>query len=383
MIKRLLACVSAGLHLFLMIFSAMFLQSCGSGVSPTAVQCAGDTLRMHHSTLLQMVDCDSFTVVEVKNPWRGGLLNRYLLVAADEPLPCNMPQGTLLRTPLKRTLLFSSVHASLVEELGCFESIKGVCDAEYIISARVKAAVCAGAVADCGRSHDVDVERVASLSPDAVFVLPFENGGYGKLEKLKYPIVECAEYMETSPLAAAEWVRFYGRLFGKAAEADSLFATVCERCENLSTLVEGCDSRPTLMCELKSHTAWYVPAGQSTMGRMYSAAGVDYLFADKAGSGSRPLSFETVLARASDADFWLLKYNSPCKKSRASLLEEFSGYAHFRPFKEGNIYACNTGEKALFEETAFRPDLLLAELIAIFHPSLMGGYKLKYYEKMQ
>ena len=369
-------------RLFAILFLASLLLSCGGGGAPVGALGAGDTIPLRYSTLLQMIDYDSLLVVEVKNPWGRGLLNRYLLVPADAPLPCNMPQGTVLRTPLKRTLLFSSVHVALVEELGCFESIKGVCDVAFMPPSRVTAAVGAGDVVDCGSSYDVDAECVVSLSPDAVFALPFENGGYGKLDKLNYPIVECAEYMENSPLAAAEWVRFYGRLFGRATRADSIFAAVCERYDSLAALADGVTHRPTLMCELKSHNAWYVPAGQSTMGQMYSAAGARYLFADRKGAGSCPLSFETVLACAADADFWLLKYNSLFNKSRASLLEEFAGYAHFRPHKEGNIYACNTGEKALFEETAFHPDLLLAELVAIFHPSLLPGYSLRYYEKL-
>ena len=360
----------------------LLLSACvgGPGVSRSSFD--GDTLSVRHSTLLQMVDCDSFFVAEIKNPWRDGVLHRYLLVPSDAAVPQNLPQGTLLRTPLQRTLLFSSVHVSLFENLGSFNSIKGVCDVAYMLSPQIKKRVAEGEVVDCGSSRDVDVERVVALLPDALFVFPFENGGYGKLEKLKYPIVECAEYMESSPLAAAEWVRFYGRLLGCAAKADSLFDAVCARYEELSALVSGCEKHPTVMCELKSGSAWYVPTGGSTMGQMYRAAGADYLFADNEGGGSVPLSYETVLSRAANADFWLFKYNSPVDKTRASLLDDFQGYAHFKPFKEGRVYACNSARKSVFEDSAFRPDMLLAELIAIFHPSLMEGYDLMYYEKL-
>ena len=363
-------------------FVCLFVLSSCKGDGVVCGSLVGDTIAMRHSALLQMVDCDSFLVAEIKNPWREGVLHRYVLVPEGVELPNGAPRGTLLRTPLKNALLFSSVHASLFEELGCANIIKGVCDAPYIFSRCVREGVAVGDITDCGSSLDVDIERVVELSPGAIFVFPYENGGYGKLEKLKYPIVECAEYMETSPLASAEWVRFYGRLLGLGVEADSLFNAVCERYERLASLVDDRDKRPTLMCELKSGSAWYVPTGESTMGQMYHVAGADYLFADGKGSGSRPLSFETVLARAADADFWLLKYNAPVDKTRESLLGEYSGYAHFKPFKEGAIYACNTAKKPIFEDGAFRPDLLLAELVAIFHSSLMGEYKLNYYERM-
>jgi len=365
-----------------LFFSLLLLVSCGGGAENASVSCSGDTLAMRHSTLLQLVDCDSFVVAEIKNPWRKGLLQRYLLVPSGCDVPAGMPQGTLLRTPLKNTLLFSGIHANLFKQFGAAAAVKGVCDARYIIQPWLQAMLSSGNVVDCGSSLDVNVERVVQLSPDAIFAFPFENGGYGKIDKLKYPVVECAEYMESSPLGAAEWMRFYGRLLGCGAMADSLYSVVCENFEQLRSAVAGCSVRPTLMCELKSSSAWYVPAAGSTMGQMYQMAGADYLFAENKGQGSVPLSYETVLARAANAGFWLLKYNSSVDKSRKTLLEEFKGYAHFAPFKNGNIYACNTARKPLFEETAFRPDWLLAELVTIFHPALSGQKELRYYERM-
>lgn len=367
---------------FLLLLTGLLYAACGGGGTGSSFVCSGDTLAMRHSVLLQMVDCDSFMVAEIKNPWREGLLHRYLLVPADDKLPSKMPQGTLLRTPLSNVLLFSGIHSTLFSQLGCEGVVKGVCDARYMLWPHLQDRVAAGDIVDCGSSLDVNVEKVVVLSPDAVFAFPFENGGYGKLDKLKYPIVECAEYMESSPLGAAEWMRFYGRLLGCGAVADSLFMVVCDKFEQLQKRVADCDERPTLMCELKNNSAWYVPASGSTMGRMYKMAGADYLFADIKGSGSVPLSYETVLARASAADFWLVKYNSSTNRTRASLLDDFKGYSHFAPFKNGNIYGCNTAVKPLFEETAFRPDWLLAELVAIFHPQLLGEYNLRYYERL-
>ena len=367
---------------FAALCALLFAACSGAPVVATAVQ-QGDTLAMRHSRLLHIVSCDSFSVVEIKNPWRQGLLHRYLLVDRDSALPHNMPAGTLLRTPLSRSLLFSGVHIALLEELGAVGSVRGVCDARYMPLQAVERGVASGYIVDCGSSLNVDVERVVQLAPDAVFVLPFENGGYGKLEKLKYPLVECAEYMEPSPLAAAEWMRFYGRLVGCGEKVDSLFEAVCSAYTSIASIASSADEAPTLMCELKSPSAWYVPAAGSTMGQMYKAAGADYLFAAHHGSGSVPLSFETVLHKAAGARFWLFKYNSRVEKTYSSLLNEFPGYAHFAPFKERNIYACNTGRKPVFEETAFHPELLLKELVAIFHPSLFPGYKTRYYEKLQ
>ena len=343
----------------------------------------GEYLDIRYSSLLRIADCDGFTLVDVKNPWGKGLLNRYLLVPADSSLPGNLPDGVVLRTPLKNTLLFSGVHASLFEELGALSAIAGVCDSRYIYSQGVQCALEKGFITDCGSSLNINSEAVMQVAPDAIFVLPYENGGYGKLERYSFPLVECADYMETSPLGCAEWIRFYGRLLGNAEKSDSVFNAVCKEFEALSQMTADVTERPKLMCELKSTSAWYVPGGKSTMGQMYKTAGADYLFSDYDVNGSVPLSAEIVLDKAVDADIWLLKYNSALDKTYQDLLAEYDGYAHFKPFGNKNIYACNTHRNNVFEETAFHPERLLRELVALFHPALLPQYKTVYYEKMR
>ena len=342
----------------------------------------GEPVSIHHSSLLTIVECDGYTVVDVKNPWGDDVLQRYILVPLVNELPGNLPSGVVLRTPIESALLFSGVHAGLLCEFGVERSIRGVCDTRYMYCNAVSEGLAAGDIINCGSSLNVDPEAVMRVSPDAVFVLPYENGGFGKLENLGFPLVLCADYMETSPLGCAEWMRFYGRLFGLDAQCDSLFSVVCGEYESLCKAVDSTAERPGLMCELKGASAWYVPCGESTMGRMYADAGADYLFSYCKGSGSVPLSYEVVLEKAAEADVWLLKYNSESRKTFDSLLADFSGYSHFKPFRQRNIYACNTNYRHLFEETSFHPERLLKELVAIFHPDLLTDYTLRYYEKM-
>lgn len=370
------------IKIFACISIVVFLLSCG-GAKEQFAPLDGDVVPMQYSSLLSIVDCDGYTVVDVSDPWGGERLQRYVLVPSEAELPEVLPAGTLLRTPLDDVILFSGVHAGLLSELGVAKNIKGVCDAQYIYCDAVADGLSTGAVVNCGSSLNVDAEAIMQVSPDAVFVLPYENGGFGKLENLGFPLVLCADYMESSPLGCAEWMRFYGRLFGLGARSDSLFSVVCCEYGALSGAAKGVGHRPALMCELRSSSAWYVPCGESTMGRMYADAGADYLFSACEGCGSVPLSYEVVLDKAADADIWLLKYNSAVDRTYESLLADFAGYSHFRPFVQRNIYACNTRYRHLFEETAFHPERLLRELVAIFHPGLLTDYTLQYYEKMR
>lgn len=364
----------------LAVLSVVLLCSC---VYRGAEPVSGNIITMHHSSLLSIVECDGYTAVDIKNPWRQGIVQRYLLVPRDSALPREIPSGRVLRTPLERSIVFSGVHTALLEELGVQDAISGVCDAKYIYSPFVKEGLSSCKVVDCGSSLDVNIEKVIEVSPDAILVLPYENGGYGKLENLPFPLVECADYMESSPLGCAEWMRFYGRLFNKGKESDSIFAVVCREYESLRSLAGSAADRPSLMCELKGSSAWYVPGGNSTMGRMYDDAGADYIFSDYKVSGSVPLSLEVVLEKAAGADIWLLKYNSPTDWTVASLLKDFPGYMNFKPMREGRVYACNTDRNNLFESTSFHPERLLKELVVLFHPELGIDYEARYYEKMR
>ena len=150
----------------------------------------------------------------------------YLLIDRQRPVPTHLPQGKLIRTPLQKVVLTSAIHAALLTKLGAGASIKGLADTDYIVSPQVKALLRTG-TKNIGSSMRPNTELIRTLQADAIFVSPFENAGFGGLEQLNIPLIICADYMKTSPLGRAEWMRFYGRLVGLGEKADSLFqATV-------------------------------------------------------------------------------------------------------------------------------------------------------------
>ena len=210
------------------------------------------------------------------------------------------------------------------------------------------------------------------LRPDALLLSPFENsGGYGRVDRLGVPIIECADYMETSALGRAEWVRFYGRLYGCSDKADSLFASVEAGYNAWKQKVQTCEERPTVFADLPvGNSAWYVSGGGSTIGRMYSDAGAHYLFSDNESSGSVPYSFETIYEKAREADIWLIRYNAPQDYTYRSLAAEYEPYTHFEAFRNKTMYGCNTAYSRFYDEVPFHPERLLAEFVCIFHPEL-------------
>lgn len=379
------------------LFLAVLLSSCGG--RQTASADGGDTVPFRYAQLLQLVRYDGYTVATIRHPWRqDAVLHRYVLVPADAPVPEGSPEGTVIRTPLRRSVVFTTVHCSLLSMLHREASVAGVADLKYIKAPYVQEGVAAGRIVDCGDGMSPVIEKIIDLHPDALLLSPFENsGGYGQLEEIDIPIVECAEYMEPSPLGRAEWVRFYGLLYGCEHEADSLFALVDSSYHALRHTVMPESRNPvvsesrhpdtatktSVLVDKVTGSVWYVPGGRSTIGQMLSDAGARYPWASDDRSGSIALPFETVLERAGDCDVWLLRYSGQQPLTRQQLLSEHRGYNQFRSFREGRVYGCNVEQSMFYEDSPFRPDLLLSDFIKILHPDIPDLPALRYYHKVE
>ena len=390
------------------------LVSCG-GRQTTASQEAGDTVVFKYATQLSIVRHKDYTEVVVKNPWKEGkILHSYLLVAdsidpQDISYSCvpsvasdqrssatfyipHTSTSTIVRIPLRRSVMFTTVHCAMLMSFGCEQSIAGVADLKYIKIPWIHEQVKAGRITDVGEGMSPVVEKIIDQRPDALFLSPFENsGGYGRLEEIGIPIIECAEYMEPSPLARAEWLRFYGMLFGCEARADSLFAVVDSSYNALKALAGNhkvqsskfkAQSSNSVLLDKVTGSVWYVPGGRSTIGQMIQDAGGNYPWADDDHSGSVSLPFEEVLEKAGEADVWLFRYSSDHDITPAELLSEHHGYDQFKAFRSGEIYGCDVERSLFYEESPFRPDWLLGDYIHILHPDVPNLPPLRYYKKL-
>lgn len=346
----------------------------------------GDTIRMDYATNITMVKYDDYVKATVKNPWdTTATLHTYLLVPDSIDLPANLPEGTVVRTPMESALIYSSVHNSLVSELGAIDAISGVCDAKYIHQKELAGRIANGRVADCGIGTSPNIEKIISLNPDGIMLSPFENSGsYGKVGQLGIPIIECADYMETSPLGRAEWMKFYGLLFGKEIEADSMFMATQQEYNQLKELVKDIDNKPKVLIDRLYGQSWHVPAANSTMGIFIKDAGGINPFDSYEGSGSVGLAGEQVLFKAEDADVWLIRYSQSSDKTLSELATDNAIYPQFKAFKDKKVYGCNTSKVFFYEEVPFHPQWLLRDMISIFHPELSSVEPEKrYYSKMQ
>ena len=375
----------------LIVTLVLLSSACGGRSKTSSVNgAASDTLVFRYAENIRVVRHADYTEVALRNPWDTlKMLHTYYLVDKHQPAPGSLPEGTVVAVPLEKSLVYSSVHCSLLSDLHSLESVAGVCDRSYIRIPAIQEGCKDGSITDCGSSMNPNIERIIDFAPDAILLSPFENsGGYGRIEKLDIPIIECADYMETSPLGRAEWMRFFGMLTGKEQVADSLFAEIEKEYVSLKQQAARASADkngrcPSVITEMKMGSAWYVPGGKSTVARLLQDAGATYLFADNASSGSVPLSFETVFDKGQHADFWLIKYNQQTDKKYTEIAADYAPYQHFDAWKEQHIYGCNTSKVNFYEESPFHPERLLKDLIKIFHPELLPDYETVYYSPLK
>lgn len=449
--------------------AALLMAACQGGKTAAADAEAGDTLEMKYAKLLTIVKHGDgeeasdesegidyqYAEAIIANPWKAGtMLHRYILIPKGEEGDKTVTRLALqrtsgmgcttdtVRTPVERSAVFIAPHCQLMYELGCQQAIRGVCDLNYINIPDVrKRAASAGnassgnafsgnafaqnSIVDCGSSMAPDIERIIAMKPEAILVSPFENsGGYGKLDRLHIPIIEAADYMESSPLGRAEWMKFYGMLFGKAKNisttaagkaseatagkaseatagkaseaaagkaseatlpascelrADSLFAQIEKEYLDLKAEAGKLPKGLSILTERKTGGVWYVPGGQSTIGILLKDANARYIFSDDKHSGSLPMSPEQILAKGSQVDVWAFKYFGGAPLSQVQLLQEYDGYKALAAFNRGNIYQVDTSTVPYFELTSFHPELLLREFIILAHGERFG--KLRFYKK--
>lgn len=373
----------------------------------------GDTLQMKYAELLTIVKHNdgAYTEAIIENPWKKGTtLHKYILVPkgkeGDETvarLKDDIRENSALqmgkacdivRTPLESNVVFTAPHCQLMYELGCKNAITGVCDKDYInipdIKERVKLSDGKAStsdtdkvIIDCGSSMQPDIERIIALKPEGLFISPFENsGGYGKLDKLHIPIIETADYMETSPLGRAEWMKFYGLLFKSEERSDSLFSSIEKEYLALKAEAAKLPQGLSILTELKMGSVWYVPGGKSTMGILLKDANAKYIFADDTHSGSLAYGPERILSKGTQVDVWAFKYFGGKALSKSDLLAEYEGYKALKTFNQNSIYQVDTSTQPYFELTSFHPEILLREFIILAHPKATQFGKLRFYQHL-
>lgn len=360
------------------------LSSCVSSGGGHAAETPGDTLT-RSTTLLTIVDHGGYQCVDIADPWNEGrALARYVMAPASMPADSLPGDRVRVNVPLERSVVYSTVYAGAIGELGGSGRVKGVAEGRYFKQPAIVKGLADGSVTDIGSSMSPNIETLVALRPDAILVSPYQNAGHGAIATLGVPLIEMADYMEPTPEARAEWIKLLGILYGNAGGASAIFDTTVESYNSLAGRAAKATPRPSVVAEQPVDGVWYVPGGRSYMARLFADAGADYPWRDDTSTGSLQLDATTVFDRAHDADYWLLRTADAADLTMASLAASGPLAPRMKAFAEGRVYASNTSRTSFYEDLPFHPDKVLREFILIFHPSLAApGEKLIYFKNVE
>jgi iron complex transport system substrate-binding protein len=332
-----------------------------------------------------------YKVLTVLTPWPGATRSfRYLLVQCGTPTPDGYTDAQILQVPIVKVIALTKPQLSQLELLNALDGLLALDSLDRVYSPAVNRKIAAGQLVAVGWGTNIDAERILALDPDLVMATAYDQPQHNVhpiLQRVGIPVVINAEYTEPSPLGRAEWLKFTAALFNKEQQAERLFNDIVARYHAYAELTRDLPiaQRPTVLTGALYGGAWYVPSGNSYLAQLLRIAGGDYLWADTDAAGNIPLDFEAVYARAWQADYWLTNKNEWLTRTDMQAAdaryEEFTAYQHGRVYNN-NARLSATGGNDYWERATLEPDMILADLIKIFHPALVPGHTLKYFRKL-
>lgn len=349
-----------------------------------------EKMNIQYAKGFSVIDHQDFSVLEIKNPWpKAEKVYRYALIpqemAPKITLNADEFDGMLI-TPIKQIVVTSTTHIPALELLGVEETLMGFPGTDYISSEKTRILIDNESIRELGQNQGINTEVLLELKPDVVigFGIDGNNKTFETIKKSGIPVIYNGDWVEASPLAKAEWIKFFGVLFDKEKEADSIFNQIENDYLEAKQLASKVKKRPTVLSGAMEKDVWYLPNGTSPEAQLLKDANVNYLWSDTKTSGSLALSFEAVFEKAKNADIWI----SPSYYNSLEALEKANGhYTRFDAFLNKKVYSFvntkgKTGGVTYYELGTARPDLVLKDLVKICHPELLEAYEPYFFKRL-
>lgn len=324
-------------------------------------------------------------LITVKNPWQGAKNISSGLVIEKIGEISKTQDYPILKGEAKRIICMSSTHVAMLDAIGCINRIIGVSGLDYLSNEYIKQN--SDRIKDIGYEGHIDYETLISLQPDLVLLFSV-NGASSmepRLKELGIPYLYIGDYVEESPLGKAEWIIPIAETVGKRNEAKIRFEEINQRYQNLiDTVKTNITFRPKIMVNAPFLDSWFMPSSQSYIAKMIEDAGGEYIYKKNTGNSSIPIDMEEALRLVSECDYWINVGTIKDKKELEVYLPKFYS---LKCVKEGKIYNNNLrsvpgGGNDCYESGVVNPDLILKDMIHIFHPELISD-DFTYYRELK
>ena len=332
---------------------------------------------------------NNFKVVNVLDPWEGAEVKfQYLLVQRGTPIPEGYPDARVVEVPIRSVVTMSTTYLAYLDMLGQVDRLIGHDMLATVSTQSVRQMIAEGKVKEVGTGQKTNVELLLAMEPELIvaYGMGNETDVHPKLLEAGLTVAMNAEFMERTPLGRSEWLKFLALFFNMEKVATDVFEGMRKRYINLTEKARSASDKPTVFCNNFSWGAWWMPGGTGFMATLLADAGADYLWKETDQSGSLQLSFESVYEKAFEADYWInVGYMIDAKDDLISQDERYTG---FKAFSEGRLYnntarVNESGGDDFWESGLAKPDIVLADLVKIFHPEMVPDHELYFYKKIE
>lgn len=369
---------------------AVLMSACGGRDAAKGVFVSEDTIYQgrYSSGFLLLGAGEKSSVARVFNPWQGAkdVMLDVFLSRDNEEAPKDFT-GETLKLPLKKVICMSSSYISFIEATGNVEKIAGISGAGFITNSIINKGVEQERIVDVGYDNGINYEVLASLNADVAFVYGVSGDNsavIGKMKELGLKVIYIGDYMENNPLGKAEWVVFFGELFDSRQVAEQIFTQIETEYNHLKEIASQETDKPKVMFNSPWMDTWFLPSDNSYMIQLVNDAGGDYIAKGDSSNRSRPVSYEQAYIYLMDSDFWLCPTGS---NSIDQLVNINPKVKDMDVVKRGGVYNNNLratakGGSDFWESGTLRPDLILKDMIKIFHPDKMTDHEFYYFYKL-
>lgn len=378
-------------YTFFLIVFVIFISCKENTIQDDFITETNDTIISIEKNILaehfEIENHNGYNILRIKKPWQNAdnISFEYYLVKKGQAIPESIKEKNIIITPVERIICMSTSHIAMIDTLGKINSIIGVSGKNFVNN---KMIFNNAQVRDVGYEQGLNYEVIVSLNPDLVILYGVEGeiAGYQKkLNELGIKTIFNAEYLEDTPIAKVEWLKFIGALLNESELANNIFQNINKEYQELKNLTDTVSYRPKVMTGLPWKDIWYVSSGNSNLANIINDAGADFLWKNDTASDVMALDIEAVISKSIDADYWI---NISYSETKNDILASDSRLGMIKAFKNGKTFNNNAilnsnGGNDYFESGIMNPHLLLKDLISIFHPELLPEHKLKYYRKLE
>lgn len=375
------------LYFFIGIF--LFFSSCKENEKSTlTTEFIKEKVEVSYAKGFKINNFKSHKEIELINPWPGANVTfKYALIEKGATLLSSEKFDAVIEIPVSNIVVTSTTHIPSLEMLGVSEALVGFPNRDYISSETTRKRIDDGKIIELGKNEDINTEVLIDLSPDVVvgFAVDGNNSAFNIIKTTGIPVVYNSDWTETTPLGKAEWIKFFGALFDKQKEADSIFNRIESQYNAAKKIASKAISKPTVLSGAMYKDVWYLPQGNSWAAQFIKDAHGDYLWKETEGTGSLSLNLESVLEKGKEAQFWL----GPAQFiSLQQLNDAHTVYSQFEAFKNKEVFSFTskkgaTGGVLYYELAPNRPDLVLKDIIKILHPELLKDHQLYFFSHLE